>query len=237
MYPKISPRLTLALFLILIGILLLFDRLGFFGFAHVIRTWWPLILIYFGIRKFLIARRYGGTSGMGLLVSGVLLQLLMLNVFRADMWRTYWPIILILVGLWFVIETFVKKSEAEAEPEPIGGVMPDVRNDGFVESSNFFSSSNEVYQARPLIGGNITAFFGGTKINLRDSDINLPVRIDVTVFFSGVELYVPPDWKVLYAVTPVFSSMEDKRFGIAANPQKELRISGIVAFGSIEIKN
>ena len=80
---------------------------------------------------------------------------------------------------------------------------------------------------------------GGAEINLSQSDIKKPVKMEINNVFGGTKIIVPSDWDVKSEATTVFGGVEDKRAitSIAPTAGKTLIIEGNCFFGGIEIKN
>ena len=64
-------------------------------FGHVIRHWWPMLVVLVGIPK--LFRRRVFWSGLWLIAVGAWLQLVQLHVFGMS-YRNSWPLLLIFIG-------------------------------------------------------------------------------------------------------------------------------------------
>mgnify|MGYP000167763960 FL=1 len=86
----------------------------------------------------------------------------------------------------------------------------------------------------------MTSIFGGTSLNLVNSDLAQGTNIlDVFVLFGGTDIVVPSDMNVKVNVTAIFGGFSDDRKMIAENEDnngKELVINGLVLFGGGEVK-
>jgi predicted membrane protein len=84
----------------------------------------------------------------------------------------------------------------------------------------------------------VVNFFGGTDLNLSQSDINGVAVLDLTQVFGGTKLIVPSNWKVQSEVVAVFGGLDDKRRDLAnPDPNKVLVLKGTCIFGGIDIKS
>jgi predicted membrane protein len=86
-------------------------------------------------------------------------------------------------------------------------------------------------------GGEVTAFMGGVELDLRGAHAaSETIVIDVLAWWGGVELWVPPDWKVTSEVVPIMAGYEDK-----SKPQGDAKVHlivrGLVVMGGIEVGN
>jgi len=87
-------------------------------------------------------------------------------------------------------------------------------------------------------GGELTAFMGGGKLDLRDA---LPAGgqaiVNVFALMGGFEIIVPETWSVSLEVTPFMGGVEDKA-RTSTNPSApRLVVRGFVMMSSVEIKN
>jgi hypothetical protein len=78
---------------------------------------------------------------------------------------------------------------------------------------------------------------GGHEIDLRPAKISAgPAVIDLFVWWGGVEIRVPPDWKVTNEALPLLGGVEDNTVA----PQEargHLILKGTVIMGGVEVKN
>jgi hypothetical protein len=82
---------------------------------------------------------------------------------------------------------------------------------------------------------------GAVELDLRASTIaNSPAVLDVFALWGGVEITVPPEWKVDIHATPILGAIENKaRFGAPSGggPEQVLTVRGTALMGGVEIKN
>ena len=90
-----SRSLLNGLLLIGIGTLFLFDRLHIADFGDLIRMYWPMIIILFGVSHLL--RRDGLWTGLWMIAVGAWLQVAHLHLFGLT-WSNSWPLLLIVLG-------------------------------------------------------------------------------------------------------------------------------------------
>ena len=147
-----------------------------------------------------------------------------LNLFDVIEIRDFWPVILIIVGLSFI---FRKKTIIRTG---------DNANDIFDEVA-IFGGTDKKFHSENLQGGKITTLFGGSNIDLRDSNINGEASIEIFCMFGGVELLVPSNWKVNQDATAILGGVSDERSNIELDTIATLNIRGFVMFGGVELKN
>src|SRR5438309_1587420 len=85
-----------GLFLIGIGTLFLLDRFRVANFGDLLRSYWPMFIVLFGVSN--LTHRRSVWSGLWLIAVGIWLQIAHLHLFGLT-FRTSWPIMLILLGV------------------------------------------------------------------------------------------------------------------------------------------
>ena len=51
-------------------------------------------------------------------------------------------------------------------------------------------------EAKAFRGGSMLAWYGGVDADLRDATLAPDARLSVTALFGGVQLVVPPEWRI-----------------------------------------
>jgi len=222
---RLTGQLITGLVLAALGILFTLDNLDVLEARDFLR-YWPVIFIVVGISQIAQARSPSGTIGgsIWILIGGVMLGErleLVSNVFR------FWPLLLIAVG-GYVVWQSMNRREAPAGDRAnrlsaiavLGGV------DRRVVASNF-------------VGGDVTAFMGGGKLDLREATLapGTEAVVDVTTVMGGFEIKVPETWNVVVDIVPFMGGYEDKTRQPADPAAPRLRIRGFVMMGGVEIRN
>ena len=219
-------------FLVLGGVALLLDHMGFIS---VDRLWrfWPLLLICVGIPNFM--RREHRLWGILLITAGVLLQLNELGVAHSS-WNDVWPVLLIAAGLMLMWGALEKRKYPR--PPAAGGDPRTTLNE-----SAIFGGIERRVSSQDFQGGIVNAVFGGVEIDLTDANMQADeATLEVNAIFGGVEIRLPEAWQVAFRGTPIFGGMSDKtRVGrtvdLSDPRRKVLILTGAVIFGGVEIKN
>ena len=95
--------------LILLGGLFLADKFFYLNFSWYFRTWWPLLLIAFGLLQ--LANRPRRPVGPAVLITiGVIFQVDRLDYFPWWSMHQMWPLILIAIGVALMIGRFARHS-------------------------------------------------------------------------------------------------------------------------------
>jgi predicted membrane protein len=225
---RITGRVIIGGLLIFFGLIFSLDNAGVLD-AGDIFDYWPMILIVFGLIKTLQPREEGHRPfGIALLVLGVFLQLQML-VFTS--WRlSLFPILLLGGGGLLVWRSLGRSREGTAT----------ARTDGSSDFA-FMGGVNRVVESRDYRGGEATAVMGADELDLRSSTIaTSPAVLDVFALWGGIEITVPPEWKVDVRGIPILGGFENKaRSSVhdATAPEQVLVIRGTALMGGVEIKN
>jgi predicted membrane protein len=164
--------------------------------------------------------------------------------------RYLWPAIFILVGAFLIIRPRraswthsswwdEKKTKASAQGATILDEEESWSQDDYIDTTCIFAGSKKTILSKDFKGGDIVNIFGGTELNLTQSDIKGTVVLEITTVFGGTKLIVPSNWEVKSEAVTIFGGLEDKRNvqTIAENPGKILVLKGTVIFGGIDIKS
>jgi hypothetical protein len=103
-----------GLVLIGLGVLFLLDRLEIRDFGHLIRAYWPMIVVLVGVGRLFETGRFW--SGLWIVGVGVWLQLSNSH-FLGLSWASSWPILLMLLGGGMVVRAFVETTQSKDAKE------------------------------------------------------------------------------------------------------------------------
>jgi predicted membrane protein len=214
--------------LIVLGSLLLADRLGYIGFGDVIR-FWPVVLVAVGAVKIGWGRHSSERFfGVVLAAAGSMLLLDKLGIINLN-FRLVLPVLLIGLGISLLWKTWSSKDdgvETGAEPR--------------LNHWTVFGGFKCRNTSADFRGGSVFVLFGESKVDLTGAGTRGGAVLDVTAIFGAVELRVPEDWTIALQGAPVFGAFEDKTYRpkpSAEGPRKALTLKGVVVFGGVEVKN
>jgi hypothetical protein len=105
-----------GLILIALGALFLADNFFNFNFSWVFRTWWPTLLIAFGMLQ-LINRPHRPVGALILIGLGVIFQVNRLHLFPWWSMRRLWPVILIVIGVGMLLSRLQRGAFGPAPPD------------------------------------------------------------------------------------------------------------------------
>ena len=223
---RITGQLIIGLAIAAAGLLFTLDNL------HILRArdyleYWPIVLVAIGLVHVSQAKSAAGTIGGGIwiLVGAVLLGN-RLGFVHANVWN-FWPLILVLVGgriVWQTMEGHKALDRGEANAT--------------VSAIAVMGGFERRITSHEFRGGEMTAFMGGGKLDLRDA---MPAGgqavINVFAMMGGFEIFVPETWRVISEVTPRMGGLEDKA-RTSTNPTAPcLVLRGFVMMGGVTLKN
>ncbi len=223
-----TGRAILGIVLILIGIAFVgktFDIIPH-GIMHYIFSW-QTILIVLGI--IFLSSDHNKTTGWILLGIGVVFLIPDIIDISYPIRRLFWPVLLILIGVFIIIRSFNPNTSGKS-----------ITGTDFIDDLAIFGGGDKVITSDNFKGGRVTAIFGGSKIDFKNSKL-APGKnvIDVFFMFGGSTIIVPENWNVKVDVVSIFGGFSDKRY---RKPEtidvgKEIVIKGFAMFGGGEIKN
>lgn len=221
---RITGRVIMGGLLIFFGLMFLLDNMGVLE-AGDIFDYWPMILVVVGLMKVLQPREEGQrTFGIVLIAIGAFLQL---QILAYAPW--VWPFLLLAAGGFLVWRSLGPRGQ-EATP----------RNRGASDLA-VMGGVNRVVDSRDYRGGEATAVMGAVELDLRGSTIvTSPAILDVFALWGGIEITVPPEWKVDVRGIPILGGFDNKaRSSVqeAGAPEQVLVIRGTALMGGVEIKN
>lgn len=83
----------------------------------------------------------------------------------------------------------------------------------------------------------VVSFFGGTKIDFRESRFGTEQTfISVKCCFGGVDIIVPPGVNVDSNIISIFGGVDNRSSAPASLDTPRIKIDGVMVFGGIKIK-
>lgn len=222
---RVGPKYIVGLAIIFIGALLLFRNLDFIDFTipQIIFSWQVVLII---IGSILIISAKNKSTGLVLMIVGIL-----------GLIPEYWAVALILLGLYII---FQKSGFSFGSNRTDPFRESNLKNESINETS-IFGGGNRSFNSDNFAGGNITAIFGGSKIDLMDCKLAEGENIvDLFFIFGGSSFNIPSDWQVKIQTTSIFGGFSDQRIlphETNLEDEKVLIFKGLILFGGGEIKN
>jgi hypothetical protein len=189
--PTPKGRVALGIVFISVGVIIALDSAGVF-------RWWALLLIGLGVLKLRQPTEDGQrATGMGLLVLGIFFQAQGLFA-----WAKAWPLMLVLFGAFLVWQSLERKplhASAASDHSTLSEVV-------------LMGGMKRTIHTPAFRGGYLTVMMGGIEIDLRSAKIDpaSPAVIDVFVMWGGIDIKVPPEWRVDLEAVPFMGGFESK---------------------------
>lgn len=146
-----------------------------------------------------------------------------------------WGVIIIGLGIYIIL----RSSRIKFYPKTDGQLNKTSTN--FLDDLAIFGGGEKVIASENFKGGNITAIFGGSEIDLTSCKLAEGNNVlNVTAIFGGTTIIVPRNWNVVLNLTPIFGGFSNK---IRREPNAEvdqtrtLLIKGVTIFGGGEVKS
>ncbi|MCU4743722.1 cell wall-active antibiotics response protein [Halobacteria archaeon AArc-m2/3/4] len=217
-----TSQALLGAIVVLVGILLLLDTTGVVPTRDAL-LYVPSIFVAVGVWA-LVQNHFRNIVGpvvlIGVAGAG---QLVALEYVTVDQVVVFWPVFVIAFGLSIVLGQF--RSHVHDT------------DDAYTSAFVAFGGIDKRNISKAFTGGDLTAVFGGTELDLRDAVIeDRPARINAVALFGGVDVVVPREWNVQMTVVPVLGGASDDR------PRREtqhdeidLVVTGFAAFGGVSV--
>lgn len=221
-------RIIIGLLLIILGAGFLLDKLDILNFSDLLSDWWALIFVIIGLVQLFKRNRGSALPGLFFILLGVVL--LGRKVADINVLEYFWPVLIIVIGFLFI---FRKRKNRRFE----GRKQIELKN--VLKNTTIFSGSDIRSNSQKFEGGEVTAVFGGTKIDLRDVRLaEGGAHLELNVVFGGITLIIPQNMQIEASGTPLFGGWEDKTHSTSANGEvSTLYLVCNPLFGGIEIKN
>jgi predicted membrane protein len=178
-------------------------------------------------------------TGYILIGLGILFWLPSIANYNVALHQVFWPLVLIGIGL-IIITRRSKHDSFGRQGRQSVGADGSLETD-YIDDVSIFGGGVKRYSTQNLKGGNVTAIFGGSELDLTSSQLSAEgTVVDTFTMFGGTKFIVPGSWQVKSEATSLFGGFTDKRHikpDEAVVSDKVLLIKGVVIFGGVEIKS
>lgn len=224
-----TGRLVIGAALFIGGGLALVDTLELADTGEFISTWWPMVIVMFGLAG--LIGQEGSRLGSAIVITvGVLLQLGQLDVGDINWPSVIGPALLILIGVALLF-----RPRHVVGPF---GASSEVDNGEVLHTVALFSGSEPHVHSGAWRGGEATAIFGGVEVDLHDAVPAEGARLQATALFGGVEIHVPQGWDVVLNGTGILGGVGDERRNRTPAPGAPvLTVDATAIFGGVSVKD
>lgn len=238
---RITGRLIVGGLLIFFGLLFTLDNFGVVDAGDVL-AYWPLILIVVGLLR-VVQPRHPGQRVFGVVMVGLGIFFQAQELGWTDLgFHDLWPVILVVVGGSLVWRAFERGRGLDGAWAVRATPREGERTTSPQQSDfAFMGGVHRVVETPDYRGGDATAVMGAVELDLRGATIaGSPAVLDVFALWGGVEITVPPEWKVDVRATPILGGIDNKARSTASSAggaEQVLVVRGTALMGGIEIKS
>lgn len=219
-----TGRAVLGITFVALGGLMLLDRAGVLDASTIIADWWPVMLLVLAGLE-LLARPSRRIAAAVFGVLGVVLLASTTGLLSATAWALLWPTLVILLGVWLLVRGGRRS-----------GLDGTSSHDGDFDVVAVFSGRRIASTADPLRHGSATAVFGGVEIDLAAARIDERATLEVVALFGGVDVEVPPGWRVELDGPAIFGGLENHVATPVDGAAPTLHITATAIFGGVDVK-
>jgi cell wall-active antibiotic response 4TMS protein YvqF len=212
-------RLWIGLVLLTLGVFGILDAANALDASGTIDRWWPVAIIGLGLIGMAVERRIGLGPSI-VTVIGVLLLADQQEWTDQDLAG---PILLIVIGL--VVLSGLWRRRVEGENRENSVVM--------------FGATKIKDRSEHFRHADVSAIFGGATLDLREAHVDGEASVEALAMFGGVDVVVPPGWRVALDGTPIFGGCEDKTEGDGhlGDEAPILHVHATAIMGGVDVKN
>lgn len=205
--------------LVLAGVVLLLDRLDVLRASNVWSVLVPTAVVAVGAAALaLVPRAWFGP--VIVIAAGGLWLLDALDVVRESPWTFALPVAVAVLGLSILLASTAGGDDADR-----------------VRLFVFFWGGDRRSLSQQFRSASLTAVFGGIDLDLRAAAVQGRARVDIFTMFGGVEIKVPPTWRVQMVTLPVFGGTDDKTVAPLAPDAPVLDVHAVTIFGGATLKH
>lgn len=211
--------------LIIIGITIGSNSLGFTNINIFFEGWWTLFIIvpcFIGI--FSNEDKKGNIIG---LIIGIALLLAARDIISFELiGKLIIPFILIVIGVSLIFNDICKRKITEK--------IKEVNTKNLEHIVATFSEQKVDKDGEKFNGNNLDAIFGSVELDLRKASIENNTVIKASTIFGGIDILVPDNVTVKVKSTAIFGGVDNK----SKNKENKttIYIDAFCLFGGIDIK-
>ena len=216
-----------GIILVVLGVIIGTNSLGLTDINLLFDGWWTLFIIvpcFIGL--FTNSEKTGNIIGI---LIGVALLLGINDIIDFDkIWTLLLPLVIVVLGLSLIFkDTFNSKVSKEIKK---------INKENNKDNDYFaaFLGQNIDLNNEDFKGADLTAIFGGLKLDLRKANIDKDVVINASSIFGGIDILIPKDVNVKVKSTSLFGGVTNKKAN--NDNQKTIYINALCMFGGVEIK-
>lgn len=227
-----KERIFWGVLFILIGIFLIISKLGYFPNVNVFSLLLTVFLVVV-IMKSLLRLNFAGILFPIAFICIIYDK--QLGITNITPWTVLIVALLGSIGFSMIFHKSTKWVNVECDYEDYKFEKIDVEDESHVRFKNSFSGSTKYINTDNFEQADFMCSFGALKVyfdNATMSNNNAIIRINAS--FSGIELYIPKNWKVENK-TNVFLAAIDEKNRSNEITTNTLTLVGDINFSGVEI--
>lgn len=189
--------------------------------------WWTLFII---VPSFIgLFNGHDKTGNIIGLLIGTFLLLACQNILDFDiMWKLIVPVIIAVIGIKMIFggigrnSGFIKRIEANGD---------DIKTGFAAFSGQDICFDNEIFK-----GAELTAVFGGIKLDLRNAVFEGDTVINACCIFGGADIFLPDNVNLKVNSNSLFGGIDNKKHQNSNGNQYTVYLNGTCIFGGIDVK-
>lgn len=189
--------------------------------------WWTLFII---VPSFIgLFNGHDKTANIIGLLIGVFLLLACQNIIDFDiMWKLIVPVIIAVIGIKMIFggigrnSGFIKRIEANGD---------DIKTGFAAFSDQDIRFDNEIFK-----GAELTAVFGGIKLDLRNAVFEGDTVINACCIFGGADIFLPDNVNLKVNSNSLFGGIDNKKHQNSNGNQYTVYLNGTCIFGGVDVK-
>lgn len=214
--------------LIVLGLIIGLNVLGFTNINLFFDGWWTLfIIIPCAVGLFNDGDKTGNLIGLAI---GLFLLLASQNIISFEIiFKLAIPVIIIIFGIKLITGgLFNKQSEK---------VLKQLKESGTkLKSGNaVFSGNDMIFDGEVFDGAELNAIFGGVKCDLRNAVIDKDCIINASAIFGGIDILVDTNVNIKINSTSIFGGVSNKKRPFIEGAPT-IYINATCLFGGVDIK-
>lgn len=231
-----KKKLFWGLFLILAGAYLIVSQMGYLPPVGVMRTLLTVAALAILIQS-LLHLSFGGIL-FPLALFGILYDE-QLGITEITPWTILVAALLLTIGLNLIFGGIKKKHRRDKwdyhdKHEKFNSVET-VEEGENIQVETKFGGVTRYITTENFHYAAVDAKFSGVKLYFQDAKVPTgSATLDVDISFSGLELYVPRDWKIVNHIQSSCGAVSEKG-KMAAEPETTLMLEGTACFAGVTV--
>ena len=218
-----------GILLIILGVILGGNALGFIDVTIFFKGWWTLFII---IPSFVgIINDKDKTGSIIFFLIGIALLLSSRDIIDSEIvWKLMLPGIIIVLGLSMIFKGTTNKSLNNDIKELNKKLNPNEACTAIFSGQEFNIDGEE------FKGTSLNAIFGGIELDIRKAVIENDVIINVSSIFGGIDIFVPDGYKIKIKSNSIFGGISNEKKNNVEDNAHTIFINATCVFGGVEIK-